>query len=180
MRAGTVQGAVATWRLWNVNFTGRQVATAPCTVSANTRLRAKWFRRRAVTITSRAAICQIESGKALYAIEFFLKDSLERTRMKEIKKLLEGNKAWAEKIVAKEPDFFKKLSKQQTPDYLWIGCADSRMPATQLVGLDPGEMFVHRNVANVVVHTDLNCLSAMQYAVDALRVKHIIVCGHYG
>ena len=100
--------------------------------------------------------------------------------MKEIIKLLEGNKAWAEGIIAKEPDFFKNLAKQQTPEYLWIGCSDSRMPATHLVGLDPGGMFVHRNVANVVVHTDLNCLSAMQYAVDALRVKHIIVCGHYG
>ncbi|MGE0126995.1 MAG: carbonate dehydratase [Blastocatellales bacterium] len=100
--------------------------------------------------------------------------------MEEIIKLLEGNRAWAEEIVAKEPDFFKKLSKQQTPEYLWIGCADSRVPATDLVGLDPGEMFVHRNVANVVVHTDLNCLSVVQYAVDALRVKHIIVCGHYG
>jgi len=100
--------------------------------------------------------------------------------MKEITKLLEGNRAWAEGIIAKEPDFFKNLSKQQAPEYLWIGCADSRVPATHLVGLAPGEMFVHRNVANVVIHTDLNCLSAVQYAVDALRVKHIIVCGHYG
>jgi carbonic anhydrase len=100
--------------------------------------------------------------------------------LKEITKLLEGNKAWAEGIIANEPNFFKKLSEQQTPEYLWIGCADSRVPATHLVNLDPGEMFVHRNVANVVVHTDLNCLSVMQYAVDVLRVKHIIVCGHYG
>lgn len=100
--------------------------------------------------------------------------------MREITKLLQGNKAWAEEIVAREPNFFKKLSKQQTPEYLWIGCADSRVPATNLVNLDPGEMFVHRNVANVVIHTDLNCLSVMQYAVDVLRVGHIIVCGHYG
>lgn len=100
--------------------------------------------------------------------------------MQEITKLLQGNKIWSEKIVAREPDFFKRLSKQQMPDYLWIGCADSRVPSTQLVGLDPGEMFVHRNVANVVIHTDLNCLSALQYAVDALRVRHIIICGHYG
>jgi carbonic anhydrase len=100
--------------------------------------------------------------------------------MDEIAKLLEGNKNWAEGIIQNEPDFFKRLSKQQTPEYLWIGCADSRVPATHLVGLDPGEMFVHRNVANLVIHTDLNCLSVMQYAVDVLRVKHIIVCGHYG
>lgn len=100
--------------------------------------------------------------------------------MEGLAKLLENNKAWAEGIVAEDAGFFKRLSKHQSPEYLWIGCADSRMPATQLVGLDPGEMFVHRNVANVVVHTDLNCLSVMQYAVDALRVKHIIVCGHYG
>ncbi len=100
--------------------------------------------------------------------------------MERLAKLLEGNRAWAEGIVAEDPDFFKRLSQHQSPEYLWIGCSDSRVPATQLVGLDPGEMFVHRNVANVVVHTDLNCLSVMQYAVDALRVKHIIVCGHYG
>jgi carbonic anhydrase len=100
--------------------------------------------------------------------------------MEGLAKLLENNKAWAEGIVAEDTDFFKRLSQHQSPEYLWIGCSDSRMPATQLVGLDPGEMFVHRNVANVVAHTDLNCLSVMQYAVDVLRVKHIIVCGHYG
>jgi carbonic anhydrase len=100
--------------------------------------------------------------------------------MEKLTKLLEGNRNWAEAICAEKPDFFRKLSDQQAPDYLWIGCADSRVPATQLVGMEPGQMFVHRNVANVVVHTDLNCLSVIQYAVDALRVKHIIVCGHYG
>ena len=100
--------------------------------------------------------------------------------MKKIEKLLEKNKSWAAELRDKRPDFFESLSHQQSPDYLWIGCSDSRMPATQLVGLEPGEMFVHRNVANLVVHTDLNCLSVMQYAVDVLRVNHIIVCGHYG
>jgi len=100
--------------------------------------------------------------------------------MKTLSKLFERNRAWAEEISAREPEFFRELARQQTPEYLWIGCSDSRVPSTQLVGLSPGEMFVHRNVANLVVHTDLNCLSVMQYAVDALRVKHIIVCGHYG
>jgi carbonic anhydrase len=100
--------------------------------------------------------------------------------MKTLKKLFERNRAWAEEISAREPGFFRELARQQTPEYLWIGCSDSRVPSTQLVTLSPGEMFVHRNVANLVVHTDLNCLSVMQYAVDALRVKHIIVCGHYG
>ncbi len=100
--------------------------------------------------------------------------------MEGLAKLLENNKTWAEGIVAEDADFFRRLAQHQSPEYLWIGCSDSRMPATRLVGLDPGEMFVHRNVANVVVHTDLNCLSVMQYAVDVLRVKHIIVCGHYG
>ena len=100
--------------------------------------------------------------------------------MKDLKRLLDQNKAWAESIRANDPEFFSTLAKQQTPTYLWIGCADSRVPATQLVGMMPGEMFVHRNVANVVVHTDFNCLSVMQYAVDVLKVEHIIVCGHHG
>ena len=100
--------------------------------------------------------------------------------MKKLEKLIDGNKTWSESLRAKHPEFFEDLSKQQNPEYLWIGCSDSRVPSTQLVGMSPGEMFVHRNVANVVVHTDLNCLAVIQYAVDVLRVKHIIVCGHYG
>ena len=100
--------------------------------------------------------------------------------MKDLKRLLDQNKAWAESITASDPEFFPNLAKQQSPTYLWIGCSDSRVPATQLVGMMPGEMFVHRNVANVVVHTDFNCLSVMQYAVDVLKVEHIIVCGHHG
>ena len=100
--------------------------------------------------------------------------------MKDLKHLLDQNREWAEAIKASDPDFFPKLAKQQSPKYLWIGCSDSRVPATQLVGMVPGEMFVHRNVANVVVHTDFNCLSVMQYAVDVLKVDHIIVCGHHG
>lgn len=94
--------------------------------------------------------------------------------------LFDNNRLWARQTCAEDPDFFVKLSHQQSPEYLWIGCSDSRVPANQIVGLLPGELFVHRNVANVVVHTDLNCLSVMQFAVDVLRVKHIIVCGHYG
>jgi carbonic anhydrase len=97
-----------------------------------------------------------------------------------LKHLFENNKAWAERMIAQEPDFFDKLAHLQNPEYLWIGCSDSRVPANQITGLQPGEVFVHRNVANVVVHTDLNCLSVMQFAVDVLKVKHIIVCGHYG
>jgi carbonic anhydrase len=100
--------------------------------------------------------------------------------MRSLTNLLERNRAWAEKIESREPGFFQKLSAQQSPEYLWIGCSDSRVPANEIVELSPGEMFVHRNVANVVVHTDLNCLSVVQYAVEALKVKHIIVCGHYG
>ena len=100
--------------------------------------------------------------------------------MKTLKRLFERNRAWAEEISAREPGFFRELARQQTPEYLWIGCSDSRVPSTQLVDLSPGEMFVHRNVANLVVHTDLNCLSVMQYAVDVLKVRHVIVCGHYG
>jgi carbonic anhydrase len=100
--------------------------------------------------------------------------------MKDLRELLEKNRAWAEGIKAHDPEFFAAIAEQQTPRYMWIGCSDSRVPATQLVGLLPGEMFVHRNVANVVVHTDFNCLSVLQFAVDVLKVEHIIVCGHYG
>jgi carbonic anhydrase len=99
--------------------------------------------------------------------------------MKDLKRLLDQNRAWAENISASDPDFFPTLAKQQSPRFLWIGCSDSRVPANQLVGLVPGEMFVHRNVANVVDHTDFNCLSVMQYAIDVLKVDHIIVCGHH-
>jgi carbonic anhydrase len=94
--------------------------------------------------------------------------------------LLKQNKEWAEKVRREDPDFFKRLSKMQAPKYLWIGCSDSRVPANQITGMQPGEVFVHRNIANVVVHTDLNCLSTIQFAVDLLKVEHIIVCGHYG
>jgi carbonic anhydrase len=100
--------------------------------------------------------------------------------MKDLKRLLEQNKAWAASIKASDPEFFPALAKQQSPTFLWVGCSDSRVPATQLVGMVPGEMFVHRNVANVVVHTDFNCLSVMQYAVEVLKVDHIIICGHHG
>src|SRR5581483_7933752 len=94
--------------------------------------------------------------------------------------LFKNNKSWAGQIRRQDPDFFLKLSRQQSPAYLWIGCSDSRVPANEIVGLLPGELFVHRNVANLVVHTDLNCLSVMQFAVEILKVRHIIVCGHYG
>jgi carbonic anhydrase len=100
--------------------------------------------------------------------------------MRDLDELFNNNREWAEKILAQDPEFFAKLSRQQTPTYLWIGCADSRVPANQIVGLLPGEVFVHRNIANMVVHTDLNCLSVMQFAVDILKVKHVLVVGHYG
>jgi carbonic anhydrase len=100
--------------------------------------------------------------------------------MRTLRQLFENNKAWAERLRQQDPDFFLKLSRQQAPGYLWIGCSDSRVPANQIVGLLPGELFVHRNIANLVVHTDLNCLSVMQFAVDILKVRDIIVCGHYG
>ena len=100
--------------------------------------------------------------------------------MSALNQLLENNRAWAVEMTRQDPDFFKRLSEQQTPRYLWIGCADSRVPANQIVNSLPGDMFVHRNVANVVVHTDLNCLSAIQFAVEVLHVQDIIVCGHYG
>lgn len=100
--------------------------------------------------------------------------------MKKLKHLFDRNLAWATAIKDKDPDFFSLLSKQQAPEYLWIGCSDSRVPANQIVNLPPGEVFVHRNIANMVVHSDLNCLSVIQFAVESLKVKHIIVCGHYG
>ena len=100
--------------------------------------------------------------------------------MQSLKHLFEQNHAWAEAIKKRDPDFFQKLSRQQNPEYLWIGCSDSRVPANEIIGLLPGEVFVHRNVANVVVHADLNALSVIQYAVDMLKVKHIMVVGHYG
>ena len=100
--------------------------------------------------------------------------------MPRLSDLLENNRRWSEGVRQRDPPFFDHLSRQQAPRYLWIGCADSRVPANEIVGLMPGELFVHRNVANVVVHSDLNCLSVLQYAVDVLRVEHVIVCGHYG
>lgn len=100
--------------------------------------------------------------------------------MKTIQQLLKNNSDWAERVLEEDPTFFDQLSNQQNPEYLWIGCSDSRVPANQIIGMAPGEVFVHRNVANVVVHTDLNCLSAIQYAVDQLKVKHILIVGHYG
>src|SRR4051794_20236019 len=100
--------------------------------------------------------------------------------MGKLSHLFANNQAWAAEITKESPDFFTQLTSQQNPEYLWIGCADSRVPANQIVRLLPGELFVHRNVANLVVHTDLNCLSVIQYAVEVLKVKHIIVCGHYG
>lgn len=100
--------------------------------------------------------------------------------MKILKELFDNNRKWAARIKESDPEFFAKLSRQQKPQYLWIGCSDSRVPSNQIVDLMPGEIFVHRNIANVVIHTDLNCLSVIQYAVEVLQVKHIIVCGHYG
>jgi carbonic anhydrase len=96
------------------------------------------------------------------------------------RELLENNRQWARAAVAADPEYFSRLAHQQSPQYLWIGCSDSRVPANQIIGLAPGEVFVHRNIANVVVHTDLNCLSVIQFAVDILKVRHIILCGHYG
>lgn len=100
--------------------------------------------------------------------------------MRTLTELLDRNRAWANDVTVRDPAFFSTLAKQQAPRYLWIGCSDSRVPANQIVGLLPGELFVHRNVANVVVHTDLNCLSVLQFAIDVLRVRDVIVCGHYG
>lgn len=100
--------------------------------------------------------------------------------MKDIEQLFANNSLWAKNVKLQDPDYFTRLSQQQSPQYLWIGCSDSRVPANQIIDLPPGEVFVHRNIANVVAHSDLNCLSVLQYAIDVLEVKHIIVCGHYG
>ncbi|MBA6224216.1 carbonate dehydratase [Colwellia sp. MB02u-18] len=100
--------------------------------------------------------------------------------MSSIQHLFDNNQQWSDKIKQEDPNFFKHLSEQQNPEYLWIGCSDSRVPANELLGMQPGEVFVHRNIANQVIHTDLNCLSVIQFAVDVLKIKHIIVCGHYG
>ena len=100
--------------------------------------------------------------------------------MQSLMDLFTNNRAWAQRMRAQDPDYFTRLAQQQAPDYMWIGCSDSRVPANQLLGLPPGAVFVHRNVANVVAHDDLNCLSVMQYAIDVLQVKHVILCGHYG
>jgi carbonic anhydrase len=100
--------------------------------------------------------------------------------MKSLNNLLANNKDWAAAVKSEDPGFFEVLAAQQAPEYLWIGCSDSRVPANEIVGMLPGELFVHRNIANVVIHTDLNCLSVLQYAIDVLKVKHVIVCGHYG
>ena len=98
--------------------------------------------------------------------------------MSDLKQLFDNNERWAASIIEEDPEFFAKLARQQVPEYLWIGCSDARVPANEIVGLLPGDLFVHRNVANVVLHTDLNCLSVVQYAVDVLKVKHILVTGH--
>ncbi|CAG8868084.1 Carbonic anhydrase 2 [Pseudomonas fluorescens] len=100
--------------------------------------------------------------------------------MHDLQELIDNNARWADAITQRDPDFFAKLARQQTPEFLWIGCSDARVPANEIVGMLPGDLFVHRNVANVVLHTDLNCLSVIQYAVDVLKVKHILVTGHYG
>lgn len=100
--------------------------------------------------------------------------------MRKLKQLFENNQHWVEQMTREDPTFFSRLSNQHNPEYLWIGCSDSRVPANEITGLLPGELFVHRNVANLVIHTDMNCFSVMQYAVEVLQVKHIIVCGHYG
>ena len=102
------------------------------------------------------------------------------TENNELEELFRGNREWRESILEQDPHFFSRLSEQQSPEYLWIGCSDSRVPANQIVGRMPGEIFVQRNVANLVVHTDLNCLAVLQFAVEVLRVRHVLVCGHYG
>ncbi|SNS39395.1 carbonic anhydrase [Noviherbaspirillum humi] len=106
--------------------------------------------------------------------------SIDASDDHQLEPLFRNNRAWAAAIKSEDPDFFSKLAAQQAPEYLWIGCSDSRVPANELLGLLPGDVFVHRNIANVIVHSDLNCLSVLQFAIDVLKVKHVIVCGHYG
>jgi carbonic anhydrase len=108
------------------------------------------------------------------------RDLSHQKLMRVLKHLFDNNRIWAEEIGKTDPEFFQRLSRQQSPSYLWIGCSDSRVPANQIVGLLPGEMFVHRNIANVVDEADLNCMSVLQFAIDVLKVRHVIVCGHYG
>jgi carbonic anhydrase len=123
----------------------------------------------------------IEIEKAVITTAFFVYTRvLCHMPMIKINELFDNNKAWVAGLTEKDPEFFSRLAHQQSPKYLWIGCSDSRVPANEIVGLLPGELFVHRNVANVVVHSDLNCLSVLQFAVDVLNVEHVIVCGHYG
>jgi carbonic anhydrase len=105
---------------------------------------------------------------------------MSRKTVRVLPKLIENNRKWAVSVTERDPEFFAKLARQQNPDFLWIGCSDSRVPANQIIGVAPGEVFVHRNIANVVVHSDFNCLSVIEFAVSVLKVKHIIVCGHYG
>lgn len=104
----------------------------------------------------------------------------DNSEVKMIKSLFDNNARWAQARVSSDPEFFHRLATQQAPEYLWIGCSDSRVPANEIIGLDPGEVFVHRNVANLVIHSDMNCLAVLQFAVEVLKVKHVIVCGHYG
>src|SRR5919201_1109229 len=134
----------------------------------------------ALTPIPGASIRYISCGRLLH--EVLRRNSLSRTLMvvSTLTRLLQNNVEWSEGVRARDPMFFERLREQQAPEYLWIGCSDSRVPANEIVGLPPGELFVHRNVANVVVHTDLNCLAVLQYAVDVLQVQHVIVTGHYG
>jgi carbonic anhydrase len=120
----------------------------------------------------------VARGASRILSRFALDDA--STTVRTLQELFQNNRTWADGVRARDPLFFETLSRQQSPRYLWIGCADSRVPANQIVGLLPGELFVHRNVANLVIHTDLNCLTVLQYAVDVLHVEHVIVCGHYG
>jgi carbonic anhydrase len=129
--------------------------------------------------TASTVVASTQYGSTAIRVRLMLGTLPQRIAMNKLDDLLARNRAWADAMVAADPDYFARLSHQRAPKYLWIGCSDSRVPANQITGLNPGEVFVHRNVANVVVHADLNCLSTIQFAVDLLKVEHIIVCGHY-